>query len=368
MDFDRGNLNGGNMGMKKREFGLDILRAFAVIFVISVHFFLNNGFYYQKMEGFSMWAAGCFRWLFFTCVPLFLLITGYLRAEDRFSKKYYCGLFRIVISWLIISLINIGFRIGYYRTEKSVVQWIGDILDFKAANYSWYVEMYIGVFLLLPFINQAFESVGTKKGRLLMTASISALTFLPSVTNGWIVGDSIWNPMPNYWTSLYPFGYYVIGCYIRKYRPKLPSWVCLLMVGVLCIFKGTLTYITADGGNFGDGVGGGYSDLFVCLTSVLIFLAFYRVSDKNFESRPARIGAGVIKFVAAVSFDAYLISWVFDVPLYERCEGLIKPGTYLQYYFLVCVPVITLSVLAAWPISRISGKLSGILKKALKVN
>ena len=352
--------------MKKRELGLDILRTIAIIFVISVHFFLNNGFYSQRMDGFSMWAAGCFRWLFYTCVPLFLLITGYLRANDRPSKKYYSGLFRVVISWLIISLINIIFRIGYYGTEKSIVQWIGDILDFKAANYSWYVEMYIGVFLLLPFINLAFNSLENKKGHQLMLASVCALTFLPSLMNGWVIGESTLNLIPNYWTALYPFGYYIIGSYIRKYPPRLPCGLCLLLAGILCVFKGILTYITAEGQKFGDGVGGGYSDGVVCLISILIFLAFYRVSGialKGFGRSVAKI----LRFIAAVSFDAYLISWIFDVPLYDMYRGQIGPGTYLYHYFCVCVPVIVLSIMAAYPISRISGKLSEELKRWMKV-
>lgn len=353
--------------MKKRELGLDILRTIAIIFVISVHFFLNNGFYSQKMEGLSMWAAGCFRWLFFSCVPLFLLITGYLRANDTPSKKYYCGLFRVLISWLIISVINIFFRIGYYGTEKSLAQWIGDILDFKAANYSWYVEMYIGVFLLLPFINLAFNSLGTKKGHQLMLGSICVLTFLPSFLNGWEIGGSVWNFVPNYWTALYPLGYYLIGCYIRKYQPKVPCGICLLLVGILCLFKGTLTYITADGQKFSDGIGGGYSDGCVCLISLLLFLAFYSESDDAFKGRIGAAVSRMFRWIAGVSFEAYLISWVFDVPLYDRWKGQIFPGTYLRAYLCVCVPVMVLSFLAAYPVSRISGWLSGRLKRCLEV-
>ncbi|MBQ8815618.1 MAG: acyltransferase family protein [Lachnospiraceae bacterium] len=352
--------------MKKREFGLDLIRAVAVIFVISVHFYLNNGFYYQEMTGMSMWAAGSCRWLFYTCVPLFLLITGYLRANDKPCRKYYCGVFRVIISWLIISLINIAFRIGYYGTEKSVLQWIGDILDYKAANYSWYVEMYIGMFLVIPYINLAFHSLETRKGHLLMVASVCAITFLPSMLNGWVIDGSTWNLVPNYWTYLYPFGYYVIGCYIRKYRPRPASWFCIGLAVILCMFKGVYTYITADGKLFGDGLGGGYSDWLVCIISVLIFLGVYPISDRCLQNGPGRIVTGIVKFIAAVSFDAYLISWVFDVPMYARFNGQIGPGNYLYHYFVVCVPVMIMSFLAAYPVSLISGKLSGLLSRALK--
>ena len=351
--------------MKKRETGLDVVRSVALIFVISVHFFLNNGFYSRTMTSFSMLAAGCFRWLFFTCVPLFLLITGYLRGDDRPSGHYYSGIFRVIISWLLVSLISIVFHIVYYGTEKSVVQWIGDILDYKAANYSWYVEMYIGLFLLLPYINLAFHSLESRKGHVLMLASVCGVVFLPSVLNGWIVGDSTWNLVPNYWTSLYPFAYYVIGCYIRKYRSAPPSWVCLGLTALICVCKGVLTYATAQGQRFGDGLGGGYSDLGVCAASVLLFLGLYRISLPS-QRRAGRAAARLFRFAAAVSLDAYLISWVFDCLFYDRFRAEIVPGRYLYFYVTVCVPVIILSVLSAWPVSRLSGKLAGVLRRGLK--
>ena len=78
------------------EAGLDIARVTAVCFVISVHFFLNNGFYNEPMRGWGMWAAGVCRWLVFTCVPLFLLITGYLKIDCVWNKKYYRGIVRIL--------------------------------------------------------------------------------------------------------------------------------------------------------------------------------------------------------------------------------------------------------------------------------
>ena len=351
--------------MRRREFGLDLIRAVAVIFVISVHFYYNNGFYFQKMEGLSMWLAGSSRWLFYTCVPLFMLITGYLRANDRPTKKYYSGLFRVVISWLIISLICLCFRIGYYGTKKTVLQWIGDILNYGTAQYSWYVEMYIGLFLCIPFINLAFNGLETKKQHLLMVGSVCFMTFLPSLLNGWSIGGSTWNLIPDYWTYLYPFGYYLIGCYIRKYRPKPASWFCIGMTVLLCLIKGMYTYVTADGGTFSDGLGGGYSDWLVCIISTLLFLGVYQMTGKRLRNRLGDVVAGVVRFIAAVSFDAYLISYVFDVPMYAKFNPQIGPGTYFTTYFTVCVPIMIMSFIAAWPVSWVSGKISGWLSTVL---
>ena len=56
--------------LKKRDSSLDILRIIAVFTVLSVHFFLHNGFYSQTIEGTPMYVAVVMRTLFSVCVPL----------------------------------------------------------------------------------------------------------------------------------------------------------------------------------------------------------------------------------------------------------------------------------------------------------
>lgn len=67
----------------KRIFGLDLIRFLAIFSVISVHFFLNNGFYSFPVKGGRMFISINLRWLFFSGVPLFLLLTGYLNNKKR---------------------------------------------------------------------------------------------------------------------------------------------------------------------------------------------------------------------------------------------------------------------------------------------
>ena len=75
--------------MLKRETGVDLVRCVGLFFVNGIHFFLKNGFYSEPQTGAAMWMADCFRWLFFSCNGLFLLLTGYLKSEKPFHKDYY---------------------------------------------------------------------------------------------------------------------------------------------------------------------------------------------------------------------------------------------------------------------------------------
>ena len=72
--------------MKKRNINLDIIRSIAVFSVLSVHFFLNNGFYTEIIKGKRMLVMFTMRKAFMICVPLFAILTGYLMNKKILSK------------------------------------------------------------------------------------------------------------------------------------------------------------------------------------------------------------------------------------------------------------------------------------------
>lgn len=78
--------------MQERNYNLDLIRSVAVIFVLSVHFFLNSGFYGIICEGEKMFVMCVLRTSFITCVPLFLMLTGYLMCKKELSLKYFKGI------------------------------------------------------------------------------------------------------------------------------------------------------------------------------------------------------------------------------------------------------------------------------------
>jgi len=83
--------------VKKRNPSLDIIRCIALFSVISVHFFLNNGFYGEIVIGKTMYIATIFRSMFMVCVPLFLVLTGYLMSGKKLSKTYYLGIKKLYV-------------------------------------------------------------------------------------------------------------------------------------------------------------------------------------------------------------------------------------------------------------------------------
>ena len=80
------------MKLKERNINIDLIKFIAVFSVISVHFFLNNGFYGKIIVGKEMYIFSFIRTLFMICVPLFIITTGYLMKNKTLSKKYYFGI------------------------------------------------------------------------------------------------------------------------------------------------------------------------------------------------------------------------------------------------------------------------------------
>ena len=68
--------------------GIDIIKALAAFFVVSVHFLLNTNFYEMRLNGKGMIILTAVRHLLLICVPLFLLATGYLNRNKEPNKEY----------------------------------------------------------------------------------------------------------------------------------------------------------------------------------------------------------------------------------------------------------------------------------------
>lgn len=137
---------------EKRNINLDLIRCVAVLCVISVHFFLNNGFYNEIVQGKAMCLMTIMRTSFMVCVPLFLLLTGYLMNHKVLSRRYYLGIIKVLGTYVLASIACILVNIFYHQQEISFKQAVLSIFDFTGARYSWYIEMYIGLFLLIPFL------------------------------------------------------------------------------------------------------------------------------------------------------------------------------------------------------------------------
>lgn len=164
----------------KRNLNLDLVRCVAIFFVISVHFLLNTSFYSTVVNGKNMFLLVVLRVIFMSCVPLFMILTGYLMNKKEPTKEYYKKISKVAVTYVICSLLCILFRMVYKCESFSFPGVISSILNFSGCRYAWYIEMYLGFYIIIPFLNKAYNGCKDKKEKRFISWSICFIDNSPS--------------------------------------------------------------------------------------------------------------------------------------------------------------------------------------------
>ena len=173
------------MNIEKRNTALDITRIVAAYSVIGVHFFLNSGYYGTPMLGGRMLFYTVLRTGFMVCVPLFIMLTGYLMSRKEWSLKYYRGIVKTLSIYVLASVACLVYKGAVLHEAIALSEGIRRIFDYSASPYAWYIEMYIGLFLLIPFLNAMWRGLEHRKTRGALVITLIALSSLPSIFNIW---------------------------------------------------------------------------------------------------------------------------------------------------------------------------------------
>lgn len=308
----------------KRNVNIDLVKCIAVFSVISVHFFANTGFYDKVVSGNGMYIGVLFRTLFMICVPLFLITTGYLMKNKVLSKKYYFGISRVLIIYLLDALLCLGYRAIYLEESFSFKHIVRCILEFDIVN-TWYIEMYIGLFLLIPFINLIYNNLKNKNEKKILLFTMFILTSFQGLVN---IKYSL---IPDWWTFLYPLTYYFIGCYLREYKINIKKYKNILLFFICLVISTLVNIYVSNGNNFVWGVHNNYSSILNILTSVLMFILIININLQNINIKVKRI---IVK-ISELSLGIYLTSGIVDLFLYFDYFKDIDFFSFIGYFKIV---------------------------------
>ena len=269
----------------------------------------------------------------FTGVPLFYMLTGYLNANKKVCWKYYKGMFRILFSYLFFSIITILFRNYYLGESLGTFQWIMKIFDYTAIPYAWFIEMWIGLALLTPFLNYLYRAIETKKEKLIGILTLSFLTALPYLLNRYGM-----HLAPGYWyDAAFPLLFFFLGAYIREYQPKINKNK-LLCVMLLCVSITPLFNILFFKGHDVIDITGGSRGFFSTCVTVSIFMLLYKVDISNIQINRW------VSHCSKVSYEMYLCCYMFDMLYYPWFKDrFFETQTQFFPWFFVIVPLIFMS-------------------------
>ena len=344
----------------RRNLGIDLTRIVAFCCVPAIHFFINAGIYESTVDCNRMYMMVFARTFFRICVPLFLMITGYLMSEKAVAidrkglLSFYSRLTKVVILYVISEIVLLFMLAGYSGEPLTIKDAVFKILSFNV-GYEWYVEMYIGLFLMIPFLNLIWSHCAEKNQRLAVVVVFLLITTTYSIVNIFSLSsiDFVFHPwkseeytklLPAWWNNLYPVSYYFIGAYIKKdvdaskintLKLAVLLCICITIFSVFNIWRCySVPFIWGPWQEWGSAEN--------VVDSTLVFLL---INSINYEKVPAVISR-VLGRISGLTFSAFILSKGVDVILYSELNKSVPQVLMRLNYFPVMVgSVITISLL-----------------------
>ena len=340
------------MEKKERQIGLDIIRALALLLVFITHGIQYKDVLAQDVTSFHWGAWLYIRFIALSCVPLFIILTGFLNNHTEINWKYYRKIIPLFLSYFLISFIEL-FGNNMYEITDGVLRFTTEkisqinfpveivrIFNFTENSYAWYFEMYIGLFILIPFLNILWNNLKNKKERVVLLSTVAFLSLIPKVIESfrfeWLNASDLagWlDILPDYWKIVHPLAYFFIGKYIREYRPnpnvliKIGAFILASLVPtVICYF------VSQHNEAYAWYICNGFGTITNAFVATTIFIMFYTVKAK------IPVLSQIITQISICSFEMYLFSSIFDKLYYylfadaARLETMMATNIFEKIY------------------------------------
>lgn len=290
-----------------------------------------------------------------------MLLTGYLMNQKRLSKRYFLGISKTLLTYLICCVFILIYTAVFLKENITVRSAIIDILGFT--HYSWYVEMYIGFFMVIPFLNLIYNNLENQKQKLALIVVFIALTALPSIFNTFDLSSIsvIIHPsasratdklIPEWWAGFYPITYYFIGAYLKEYKDgiNISAKKCFFALLVLTVVFGSYNFWRSHNVNFVWGKWNSWSGIENVIDTVLLFLCILKLNTKSLPTAAKKC----FSTVSELSLGAYLLSWIFDDTFYRILNEHISATQNRLFFYPLIVPTVFFCSLAlAWIVKLI---------------
>ena len=252
------------------------------------------------------------------------MLSGYLLSEKELTGHYYLGLIRILITYLGAGVFIQGAEL--LINGGNVPSVILSFFEFKAAPYGWYIGLYIGLYLLVPFMNILWKNLTNAQKKVLLITLI-IVTAVPCVFNvfdlhnstNWMHGTlhNHTTLLPEYFLDIYPITFYFIGVFIKENQEKIKSCKTkiVFILPVLMLIFGTLEFFKYNGEVFPWALNTSYGSMENVCVATLIYCSLLRWDVKN------RVVKKIIRFISCHSLSIYLLSYLMDKTLYHYFGG-----------------------------------------------
>ena len=320
------------MTEKKRNLNLDLIRCAALLCVPCMHGLDNTGLYNIQLTTAGDILMMVLRILFTVCIPLYIMLTGYLCNRKELSARYYLGYVRVYLIYLLCCIPSLLLECFHKHSLFGAREIIGSVINFYCNPNAWYIQMYTGLFFMIPFLNMMYHGCSGKKQKQVLIATFFALSILPSFLNAYVQLYSFW------WTKLYPICYYFTGAYLSEYMPKVkPAKAGGLLLAFLGLYS-LYFYFTCQGN--GNALVDVYQTTWeIYILGVITFIFLYNL---RLAHLPHWLSAFIMK-ISDLTLTIYLLTWIPDGITYPIMV-CIAPAIRDRYvWLLVTIPIALVS-------------------------
>jgi len=316
--------------LSQRNFGPDLMRLLCILAMIYDHTLNMNGVMQQPVIGTKMFIWIMFKTLFFFAGPLLLMITGYLMKDREPNKRHYIKLIKTLTIYFVLMIPVMIIKHEYYNEAYTLTQILFETTSMNGNEYSWFLSMYVGLYVLIPYINIWYKSLKTKKEKQNLLLVLIIVTILPSFLNGFNFNDGAFlysfdtmrtigttYIFPSYFIVFFPLTIYLIGTYISDYNVKIKNKKTIpIFIGLYLLFS-IMNYLEMYGivpydiGSWNSSNTGGWQGIILAFLIFQIFINinYNRINQKikNFISFIGKHTLGTVTLSHSVQIILYYV-------------------------------------------------------------
>lgn len=301
-----------------RNYGIDLLRLFAMFMVVILHTLGHGGVLNAATDEKSRLV-----WIFeigaYCAVNCYAMISGYVSYSDK-EKPYKYSKF--VTMWLQVVFYSFGITVlwnylGKVVVDANVIK--NSLLPVSTSHY-WYFSAYAGLFFMIPWINRFVRNISKND----MTRFVVVVFLVFSCYSNYCItkyGDVF--KLGNGYTFVWLVIMYLIGAWLKKCEiPKKTKSVSAIVTLIICMtVTCLLKFFSLENKDFFVS----YISPTVILMAICYVILFSKMKFNRFFN-------AIIKFFAPATFGVYLIheqrlirascisnrfTWIADLSLKE---------------------------------------------------
>jgi surface polysaccharide O-acyltransferase-like enzyme len=319
------------------SFPVDLIRTVAIFLVILLHVSIQH----VTVQSPTSWLAfDLYNSIARPCVPLFVMLTGYLMLQPSkvneplkiFFKKRWARIGLPFIFWGVVYFVWVYLIDNGSLSFNSVVQGMlqGPYVTF------WFLYLLVGLYLLTPILRVFIAYASDNVMKFLLLIWFVGTGLMPLVALfGFVLNNNVFI-LPGW------IGYFLLGAYLPKLKTKMRPWrlYVLMAVGFAWTMIGSAFMAMNSWSQlyfFYD-----YLAANVIVASASMFLLLTSISTQSFESKPARMKK-LIHLIGQNTLPIYLFHMILVEAFEKGLFGFTL--TIMVANPLITVPFITFLIL-----------------------